>query len=100
LIQPFIDKINNTNTMLAAKAERKFLNVLEGGCQIPVGCFTQFTENEFVIYGFISMPDGSQMIKGKLKGEKNEAEKIAEKLALSFYDEGASNILEFIRGNS
>jgi hydroxymethylbilane synthase len=100
LIQPFIDKINDINTMMAAKAERKFLNVLEGGCQVPVGCFTQFTENEFRINGFISMPDGSHMIKGNLKGAKEDAEKIAKKLALSFYGEGASKIIEFIRENN
>jgi hydroxymethylbilane synthase len=99
-IQNFIDKINDNETLIAAKAERKFLNVLEGGCQVPVGCFTKFTGNEFIITGFISMPDGSQMIKGSTKGANEDAEKLAKKLALSFFGEGATQILEFIRKNN
>jgi len=97
LIQPLIDKINDVETNLSARAERVFLNVLQGGCQVPVGCFTKFTDNEFYIYGFISMPDGSNIIEDSLSGKKAEAEQIAKKLATSFYEKGASKIIEYIR---
>lgn len=96
-IHQFIDKINHRQTAIAAGAERVFLNVLEGGCQVPVGCFTQQNTEEFIITGFISMPDGSKMIRGRMDGKLLLAEKIAHNLALSFYDKGAAKIIEFIR---
>ncbi len=97
IIQPLIDKINDLETNLSARAERVFLNVLQGGCQVPVGCYTRFTADEFSIYGFISMPDGTGIIEDSLSGKKADAEQIAKKLALSFYEKGASKIIEYIR---
>ena len=97
MIKPFIEGINHKQSFLAALAERKFLNTLEGGCQIPVGCYTEFGEEDFKITGFISMPDSSNLIEGSLTGKKEDAEKIAKTLALSFYEQGARKILEFIR---
>jgi len=96
-INRFITGINHEPSYLAAFAERKFLNTLEGGCQIPVGCYTEFTDDIFKITGFISMPDGSDLIEGSLSGKKEDAESIAKELALSFQQKGAFKIVEFIR---
>ena len=96
-INSFITRINHDKSYDAALAERKFLNTLEGGCQIPVGCYTEFTDDDFKITGFISMPDGTDLIEGSLSGKKEDAESIAKELALSFQQKGAFKILEFIR---
>jgi len=96
-IQSVIDKINDANASIAGKAERIFLNVLEGGCQVPVGAYTKIEGDVFTIKGFISMPDGSQNISGERTSNITDAEKTARELALSFYDKGASKIIEFIR---
>ena len=97
LIDTYLQKINHEISFLAGMAERKFLNVLEGGCQIPVGCYTKFAGDTFTIHGFISKPDGSDRIEGKLSGKKPEAVQIAEQLAKSFLEQGAFKIVEFIR---
>ena len=97
LTKSFTDRINHKKSYLAALAERKFLNTLEGGCQIPIGCYTEFSENNFKITGFISMPDGSDLIEGSLSGKKEDAEKLAKELALSFQKKGAFKIVKFIR---
>jgi hydroxymethylbilane synthase len=99
-IQQIIDKINHAETAIAAKTERIFLNVLEGGCQVPVGCYTQQNGDQFSIIGFISMPDGSNRINGNLSGKTADAEKIAHSLAVSFFEKGAAKIIEFIRQNN
>lgn len=96
-IKQFINKINCPDTTIAAKAERVFLNVLEGGCQVPVGCYTVKNGDNFSISGFISMPDGTNIIKGTNSGKTTESEKIAKELALSFFEKGAGKITEFIR---
>ena len=96
-IDTYLQKINDEQSYLAGQAERKFLNVLEGGCQIPVGCYTEFTEDTFSIHGFISKPDSSDYISGSLSGNKADAVKIAEQLAKSFLEQGAFKIVEFLR---
>ncbi|MBN1252413.1 MAG: hydroxymethylbilane synthase [Bacteroidales bacterium] len=96
-IDSIVEKINHPESYLAALAERKFLNILEGGCQIPVGCYTEFTNDDFSITGFISMPDNTNLIEGSLSGKKENAVEIAEKLAKSFHSKGALQIVEFVR---
>ncbi len=96
-IDAYLQKINDEASYNSALAERKFLNVLEGGCQIPVGCYTHFEEDTFFIKGFISKPDGLDYISGQLSGKKENAVKIAEQLAQSFLEKGALKIVEFIR---
>jgi hydroxymethylbilane synthase len=96
-IQSIIDAINDSEASIAGGAERVFLNVLEGGCQVPVGCYTKVEYNKFFMKGFISMPDGSQFISGEMSGKIMDAKKIAKDLANSFFDQGASKIVEYIR---
>jgi hydroxymethylbilane synthase len=96
-IKTFIDKVTDDETLVAAKAERCFLNVLEGGCQVPVGCYTKIEGENFTISGFISMPDGTDVIKGSFTGNLSESENIAMNLALSFFDKGARKITDYIR---
>jgi len=96
-IQSLVDQINDEDTNTTARAERVFLNVLQGGCQVPVGCYTRSTLTEFSICGFISMPDGTDIIQDTFTGKSSDAEQIAKKLALSFYEKGASKIIEYIR---
>ncbi|NJO87687.1 MAG: hydroxymethylbilane synthase [Chloroflexia bacterium] len=96
-IQSIVDAINDSEASIAGGAERTFLNVLEGGCQIPVGCYTKVGYNNFYMKGFISMPDGSQFISGEMSGKIMDARKIAKELAHSFFEQGASKIVEFIR---
>ncbi|MDF1547307.1 MAG: hydroxymethylbilane synthase [Bacteroidales bacterium] len=96
-MQTVIDVINDKDATIAGNAERVFLNVLEGGCQVPVGCYTKIEGDRFTIKGFISMPDGSDMIVGEMGGKIIEAEQVARKLATSFYSQGASKIVEYIR---
>lgn len=93
----FLQKINHESSYHSALAERKFLNVLEGGCQIPLGCYTELTNDFFKIHGFISKPDGSDYISGNRSGKPEQAVEIAEQLAKSFLERGAFKIVEFIR---
>lgn len=97
ITQSVIDKICCQNTLKSVKAERVFLNTLEGGCQVPVGCYTKINNGEFSITGFVSGINGEEMIKDKMTGNESEAENIAKKLADSFFDRGAKRILDKVR---
>jgi hydroxymethylbilane synthase len=99
-IANLINKINHYQTFISIEAERTFLKTLEGGCQIPIGAYTKIEENNFTIYGFISNPDGSNMLKNYATGKITEAKLIAQKLAIELYNKGAKNILDNLRNYS
>jgi len=96
-ISELIDKITHRETLAAVLAERVFLNKLEGGCQIPIGCYTRIQDQQFSITGFISNLNGSVVIQDTFSGELNNAQKIAADLAETFVKKGATKILYEIR---
>lgn len=96
-IERIVKVINHDHTYLSTHAERIFLHLLEGGCQIPVGCYTSLEKDIFYITGFISNTDGSDSLKFSKSGPVGEAYNLAQNLAMSFIRKGASEIVERIR---
>ncbi|HEY4784418.1 MAG TPA: hydroxymethylbilane synthase, partial [Bacteroidales bacterium] len=96
-IGALIDKINHQPTLLAVEAERVFLRSLEGGCQVPIGCYSSVAGDRYKITGFVSDLDGSAMLKDSLEGKLSEANEIARKLAEDFCSKGALEIIQKIR---
>lgn len=95
--EEIISKINDESTLIATNAERAFLRTLEGGCQIPVGSYSQINGDQFHITGFISSIDGTQYIKDTADGNISQAVQLSEKLAKSLYNRGGREILNAIR---
>lgn len=96
-INSFLESINCIDTMIAAMAERTFLSTLEGGCQVPVGCYSSIVGRDFRITGYVSAIDGQNAIVKTLFADVEQACRIAERLALSMIAEGADDILKNIR---
>jgi hydroxymethylbilane synthase len=96
-ITPLISAINDTATFTAVNAERIFLNALEGGCQVPIGCFSETDGKKFKISGLVSNIDGSVMLRDSAEGETEAAGETALLLAKKFLDKGAKKIIEEIR---
>ena len=96
-IEAVLSRINDPETMIATAAERAFLRTLEGGCQIPVGSYSQIKGNQFYITGFISSIDGSIFIKESASAHIDHAVATAVSLAEKLYINGGKEILESIR---
>ncbi|MFN2394690.1 MAG: hydroxymethylbilane synthase [Bacteroidales bacterium] len=96
LLQPVIHQ----PTLQAVNAERTFLRMLEGGCQVPIGCFTQVNQSNFRIKGFVSNLDATVVLKDELNGQAEEGIELASKLACAFIERGSKEILEEIRKNN
>ncbi|OFX43929.1 MAG: hydroxymethylbilane synthase [Bacteroidetes bacterium GWA2_40_15] len=90
-------EINHIPSLIAVKAERVFLSALEGGCQVPIGCFSESDDKNFKISGVVSDTDGSGMIRESVEGEIRTAEKTALVLAKKFLDKGAKELIQKIR---
>ncbi|MFZ4456722.1 MAG: hydroxymethylbilane synthase [Bacteroidales bacterium] len=92
-----LSKINHADTLLSAIAERAFLAHLQGGCQVPVGCYSSRNGSEMALHGFVASVDGKRSIKQSIKGEAEDARMLGIALANSMISEGADKILDEIR---
>ncbi|WP_457567546.1 hydroxymethylbilane synthase [Desulfurobacterium sp.] len=89
--------INDRNSELAATVERSFLKTVEGGCQVPMGCYAEVKENGLYVRAFIASLDGATFLKeeGLFAGEKPQI--IGEKLAKKLLERGGKEILESLK---
>ncbi len=93
----YLEAVNHTPTWLAGEAERGFLRTIEGGCQVPVGCFSKTTGDLLFLTGFVASMDGEVYLletqDGNIKDPKAAGIKLAEKLLAR----GAAKIMQEIR---
>lgn len=74
--------LNNNLASIECGIERKFVKMLDGGCQIPLGV-SAFCENENIkVDCIIGLPNGKEIIRDNVFGNKNDdlATKLYEKI--------------------
>jgi hydroxymethylbilane synthase len=96
-IKELLLKINDFETALMAKAERAFLNTLEGGCQTPVGCYSVIDGNNFRFRALVSDLDGQKVITADNTGPLEDAVEIALRTASEILARGGNSIMADIR---
>jgi len=92
-IDELLQKINHRDSWIKGCAEYAFLEALEGGCQVPIGCISEVHGDEFSIQGVVLSPNGQKSITGELQSPANKAIETAKKLATSFLEKGAHQII-------
>ncbi len=95
-IRQLIEGINHIDTFLATQAEREFLRLLEGGCQIPIGCQAVLDNESMRLTGFLSDTEGKTVFKETVNGLKNNGLQLAEELAQIVVAKGGKAILDDI----
>jgi hydroxymethylbilane synthase len=98
-IDSIMQGINHTETMLITTAERAYLKAMEGGCQIPIGCFSQVSGESVSFTGLVADLIGEKMIKVTLNGKLEQSEMIALEVSRQMIAKGAVEILDEIRNN-
>ncbi len=88
--------IEHSQTRDRCLAERSFLRVLEGGCQVPIGVNTEINGNELTLKGLVASVDGQKLVKDTVTGAAADAEKLGAELASILRQKGATEILEQI----
>ena len=91
------DTINDTLTQTSILAERAFMQNLQGGCQVPIGCYTSVSEEKLSITGFVASIDGAEYLKDQAEGNLTDPESIGLQLANKLLKAGAKRILDSIR---
>jgi hydroxymethylbilane synthase len=74
-------------------AERAMSRTLGGSCNVPLGAHAIIENKILKLQGFVATIDGKEMIKDKIEGPVENAEKLGEKLAKQLLDQGADKIL-------
>lgn len=89
--------LNDWQSLLETSCEREFVRVLEGGCQVPIGVNAKYSQNKLSLKAILGLPDGTKILRGDLESKvktQEEAKALGEKLAQSFIQRGAREILE------
>lgn len=97
-VRHLLSLYNDPDTAVTVAAERRFLNVLGGSCQVPIGAFAELNPRsdkegpaEMVLTGMVGSPDGKVILKHSMAG--NDPLLLGEALADKLIAEGANTIL-------
>jgi len=96
IVNEIIKSIHHENTYKAVLAERALLKKLEGGCQVPIGAFAEVKQNGLFLDALVGSLDGSLTFRKKMRGSKNNPEKLGKDLANDLIKAGAGTILNEI----
>lgn len=91
--EKIISKLNDNETYLISICERTFLETLQGGCQVPIGAYSEIKDGKIILHGMISSLDGKKIIRDKMTGDLNEAKDIGIKLGEMLLRDGGKEIL-------
>lgn len=86
-------RLDHRETRLACLAERAFLRALGGGCQLPIAAHAILERDVLKLDGLVAKPDGSEIIRGSLSGQLDDAESLGTTLAETLMARGARALL-------
>jgi len=94
IVEEIIQSLHHDETYKAVLAERSLLRALEGGCQVPIGAFAEVKSSGLYLEAVVGSLDGSVTYRKKLRGSKNEPDKLGKTLAKNLLKAGAKEILK------
>ena len=99
-VDELMAKLNHTETWNTVVAERTFLAHLQGGCQVPLGCYSKIENGILTMSGFVASIDGKRFIRETVSGEITKGAKIGIELGNKLIEKGASEILNEIKSSN
>lgn len=96
-IKKLVKAINHQATVDRIKAERSFLEYLDGDCKVPIGAYAEVENEELRIMGMVGSLDGSRLIKAQIKGNRAKAKELGVDLAKKLTAQGAKELLEQVK---
>jgi hydroxymethylbilane synthase len=90
------EKFTCKKTEKAVRAERAFLQKMEGGCQVPIAGFAQVDENdEIVINVLVGSPEGQEIFREELRGQNPE--ELGNQAADLLIKRGAKDLIDRVK---
>ena len=95
-LKKVLARINHAPTYTEITAERSFLRHLGGGCRLPIAALGKLEGDKLSLEGLVASPQGSGIIRDKVKGTVFEAEELGKKLAEMILERGGKIFLELV----
>lgn len=92
-VKALLAPLNDPNTCDRVSAERAMNLALEGGCQVPIGSYAVLEGDELWLRGLVGKPDGSEVIRADIRGDRSQAKQLGLTLANELLSKGAKSIL-------
>ena len=95
-------QISDADTLACVRAERVVMNLLEGGCQVPIGAYARFVESEggarrMVLDALVGSVDGGRIVRTQVEGAADQGEELGRQATDELKAAGALPILNEIR---
>ncbi|MDV5172235.1 hydroxymethylbilane synthase [Photobacterium rosenbergii] len=99
-VRHLLDALNHSDTETRVLCERAMNNRLQGGCQVPIGSYSVLEGDQIWLRALVGEPDGSQIVRGEIRGHRDDAEQLGVQLADQLLGDGAKAILDELYGNA
>ncbi|THF83783.1 hydroxymethylbilane synthase [Cohnella fermenti] len=91
--------LNDPRTERAVRAERRFLGLLNGGCQVPIGAYAEAASGDassaIKLTAMVASPDGSSVLRAEATG--TDPFELGSQVAKELLARGADRILDEAR---
>jgi len=89
-----VHQLNHKETHMEVTVERHFVDILEGGCHVPIGVNAKVLEDgKILTQCTLGLPDASEVLCETLTGSHEDFETIGKDLAQIVIDKGARELL-------
>ncbi|MDP6550528.1 MAG: hydroxymethylbilane synthase, partial [Dehalococcoidia bacterium] len=86
--------LDHVETRDAVTAERAFLEMLGGGCQLPAGAYARREGDSLLMTVFLGSPEGEKAFRAEAAGAVHDSAKLAGDAYRSLLQQGAGELLE------
>ncbi len=93
-ILELISVLNDQTSIIETTIERNFVEVLQGGCQVPIGVNAKVNGDVVTVRCCVGMPDGTDIIKEKRVCNSADYKHIGRELADVMIEHGAIKLLK------
>ncbi|WP_162797381.1 hydroxymethylbilane synthase [Vibrio cholerae] len=93
-VRALLAPLNHADTAARVRSERAMNLTLQGGCQVPIGSYALLEGDTIWLRALVGEPDGSQIVRGEIRGPRTQAEQLGITLAEQLLSQGAKEILE------
>ncbi|WP_033844242.1 hydroxymethylbilane synthase [Geobacillus sp. FSL W8-0032] len=94
-LREWLSRLNDEETERAVRAERAFLQQMEGGCQVPIAGYAETDGGMVRLTALVAAPDGKEVYKEIVAGADPEA--VGRQAAAILSEQGAKELIERVK---
>ena len=92
-LKPILSAFIDEKAMIRSRAERTFLEILQGGCQTPMAVYAEVSDKDIILHSFIGSPDGKDTIRNLHSGHTNKPEELGKEAAETILEMGGDRFI-------